>query len=197
MTETPVEQHPATAFNVEDWLQDAHLPEDSADVYKRADVIGELHALRRQVELQREAVDAPERTAGDTAELTTLEKRYEELLQTFADSQLTVYVRALGPDERRAVRAESEQRTKELPPEEQNADHGYAILSAAVVAVRPFGGERTPVTWSHTQVRTLENKIGGAQMQQVLLAYQAAQNRVPAVDADFLHRRSGGDTGQG
>lgn len=196
MTETP-EQHPAAAFNVEDWLQDAHLPEDSADVYKRADVIGELHLLRRQVDLQREAAADPERTAGDAAELTPLEKRYEELLETFADSQLTVYVRALGPDERRAVRAESEARTKDLTPEEQNADTGYAILSAAVVAVRPYGGERTPVTWTHTQVRAMENKIGGVQMQQVLLAYQAAQNRVPAVDADFLHRRSGEDVGQG
>jgi hypothetical protein len=189
--------HPAATFNVDDWLQDARLPEESADVYKRADVIGELGALRRKIDVQREAAASPERTAGDAAELTPLEQQYEALLQTFADSQLTVYVRALGPDERRAIREDSEARTKDQPPLDQNADHGLAILSAAVVAVRPYGGQRVDVTWSRDQVRAMENKIGGTQMQQVLHAYQAAQNRVPAVDADFLHRPSGEETGQG
>lgn len=191
------ETHPAAAFNVEDWLLDAHMPEESADVYKRADVIGELSALRRQIETHQEAAAADEKTAGDTDGLTTLTARYQELLETFAGSQLTVYTRALSPDEKRAIRAESEARTKDLPQAEQNADFGYALLARAIVAVRPFEQDRVEVQWTPTQVRALENKIGQLQVQAILAAHQAAQNQLPAVDADFLQKPSGEGLGQG
>lgn len=199
MTETQIEQHPATGFDVEAWLQDAHLPEESADVYKRADVIGELSALRRQLELQREAAASTvsERTVGEADPLRELEAKCQALVETFAGSQLTVYARALGPDERRAIREASTAATKEKPQDEQNADFGYRLLAKAIVAVRPFGGERTPVSWTPEQVRKMENTIGGTQMSQVLDAHRIAQNKVPEVDADFLHRPSGADAGRG
>lgn len=199
MTETPeaVAPHPATAFNVEDWLQDARMPEESADVFKRADVIGELQALQRKIGVQREAAAGAERTANQASELTTLEARYEELLQTFADSQLTVFVRALSPDEKRALRTAHDERVKALDALAQNNEFGYDLLAASITAVQPFGGARTDVTWTHTQVRALENKLGATQMSLVLQAHQNAQNRLPAVDADFLLKPSGSETGQG
>ena len=197
MTETPAaEQHPAAVFNVEDWLQDAHMPEESAEVYKRADVIGELSALRRKIEVAQEAAAGAEASAAETSELTTLTAQYEELVQTFCDSQLTIYARALSPDQKRAMRAAHEERVKDLTPVQQNTEYGYDLLAASIVAVRPFGGPRTEVSWDHATIRSMENAIGATQMSQVLQAHQAAQNRLPAVDADFLRRPSGEDDGQ-
>lgn len=198
MTETPeIEQHPATGFDVEAWLQDAKMPEESADVYKRADVIGELSALRRKIELHREAAAGAERSAGDADELTTLEKRYQDLVDTFAGSQLTIYTRALGPDERREAREASDKRTEGKPTDEVNRDFGYVLLGRSIVAVKPFGGERTPVSWSAEVIRSMENTIGGSQMSTVMDAHRLAQNKLPEVDADFLHKPSGEDAGQG
>jgi len=193
MTET-IETTPAT-FNVEDWLLDAHLPEESADVFKRADVLGELSALQRQIEVLQEAAGVAEKSAGEASELTTLTARYDALLGTFGDSLLTVYVRAISPDEKRALRAAHDERTKDLPPLEQNQQYGYDLLAASIVAVRPHGGERTPVRWTPAQVLAMENAIGGAQMSTVLDAHRVAQNKLPAVDADFLRRRSGSEAG--
>jgi len=195
--ETPITEHPATGFDVEAWLQDAHLPEESTEVYKRADVIGELSALRRQIELQREAAAAAERTSGETSELATLEARYQALLDTFAGSQLTVYCRAISPDERREVRAASEKATAGKDSIEQNAYFGYELLAKAIIAVKPFEGERTPVSWDAATVRKMENTIGGTQMNAVLQAHQLAQGRMPSVDADFLQKPSGAAAGQG
>jgi hypothetical protein len=198
MTETPaVEPHPAATFNVEDWLQDARMPEESADVYKRADVIGELQALQRKIVVQREAAAGAEASAAEASEVYTLEARYQELLDTFADSQLTVFVRALSPDEKKDMRAAHDERVKDLDALTQNNEFGYDLLAASIAAVQPFGGERVDVAWSHAQVRALENKLGATQMSLILQAHQNAQNRLPAVDADFLLKPSGSETGQG
>lgn len=196
MTEAP-QAHPAAEFNIEDWLQDAHMPEESVDVYKRADVVAELSALKRQIEVQRKAAAGAERTAGDANELAGLEKQYSELVATFAGSQLTIYTRALSGDEKRAIRAASDKRTEGKPVTEQNADHGYELLGKAIIAVKPFEGERVPVSWDQATIRSMENAIGPAQMSAVLQAHQLAQNRLPAVDADFLQKPSGEDVGQG
>lgn len=194
MTET--QEHPAAGFDVDDWLQDAHMPEESTDVYKRADVIGKLSDLKRQIEIRREALASTEKTAGQVDELAGLSNQYQDLVETFATSQLTVYVRALSRDEQHALRTESDKRTKDLPQKQQNEDYGYALLSAAIIAVRPFEGERADVTWTREQVRKLEHKIGPAQVTAILQAQQLAQNRLPQVDADFLHKPSGGGDGQ-
>lgn len=197
MTET-TETHPAAGFNVEAWLQDAQLPEQSADVFKRADVGGQLSALKRQIELHRKAAAiTAERTAGDTNELNELEKQYAHLAETFAASMITVYTRALSPGEKRDMRASHEKRVKDLDPQQQNEEYGYDLLAASIVAVQPFEGERTPVSWTPEQVRAMENAIGSAQMSQVLKAHQIAQNALPVVDADFLRKPSGeGDGAQ-
>lgn len=193
MTES--QNHPAAEFNIEDWLQDARMPEESVDVYKRADVIGELSALRRQIEVHRQAHAGTERSAGDSNELTDLEQRYSDLVETFASSQLTIFTRAISPDEKRAVRKASDERTKDKTPDEQNSDFGYELLGRSIIAVQPFEGQRTPVSWDHATVRSMENAIGQTQMSAVLKAHQLAQNRLPSVDADFLQKPSGEGAG--
>lgn len=183
-------------FDVEAWLTDAKMPEESAEVYKRADVIAELQVVKRQIETQRDAATVERTAHGDTV-LRNLERRYDEMLETFAASKLTIYVQALDLDRLRALRAESDERTKGKDKQTQNEDYGYTILSASIVAVRAADGERTPVSWNRQQVKAIEQKIGTAQMKQILNARLQAQNGLPQVDADFLHKPSGSESGQG
>jgi len=196
MTETLHPVPDPAAFDVEGWLQDAHLPEESATVYKRPDVVAELTDLKRRIELESRDVSiaAAERTSSEAA-LSLLEQEYLGLLETFSKSALTVYVRALTGDELRTIRTEVEARTKDDAPDVGNTEFGYAILAAAIVAVKPAGGERTPVTFTPDKVKALKNAIGETQVTQILEARQTAQNALPVVDADFLRRRSGTEIG--
>jgi hypothetical protein len=191
MTET-ITQDPAT-FDVEGWLQDAKLPEESATVYKRADVVAELSDLKRRIELEARASGA-EYTAADPA-LTPLEQEYQALLETFSKSALTVYVRALTEQELRTLRLASEAATQNLSSDAQNEHLGYEILARSITAVKPAGAARQSVVFTPAKVKALKDAIGTAQMQVILNARLNAQNAVPAVDADFLHKRSGTEAG--
>lgn len=192
----PAETNPAAEFDVEAWLTDAKMPEESAEVYKRADVIAELQVVKSQIETQRAAAQT-EKTAHGNTVLRNLERRYAEMVETFCASKLTIYVSALDPDRLEALRAESEERTKGKDKHAQNVDFGYALLSASIVAVRPFEGDRVAVTWSRKHVQDLEKAIGTTQMKQILNARLQAQNGLPRVDADFLLKPSGSEDGQG
>jgi|GEM_PF-3189858 len=189
------ELNPQT-FDIDDWLEDANLPEESADIYKRPDVIGKLTRLKTRIEEERHAARLnPERTAADKAQAKALEGQYEALLRTFSESRMTVYVRALTPDEMAALRNSHEKRTEGWDPTKANRAFGYDILAAAITAVQPEGQERQNVTLTVAKVKQLENKIGTAQLSEILAARQTAQNAVPAVDADFLLRPSGTSEG--
>jgi hypothetical protein len=191
MTET---QNPAT-FNLDDWALDAGLPEESADVFKRANVVSELSALKRQIALHREAAGVEKTAVGDS-ELAALEFKYSELVETFGNSLMTVYVRAITSDEREALRVSHEERCKNWDPQRRNREYGFDLLAAAITAVRPIGGERTDVSWDVHQVKKLEAAIGASQMSLILAAREVAQNHAPTVDADFLQKPSGSETGQ-
>lgn len=186
----------ATTFDLEAWVTDAGLPEESADVFKRADVVGELSALKRQIDNHAEAFAGAEKTAGDTSGLKALEDRYKELYDTFTGSLLTVYVRAITSDEREELRLAHEERTKNWDPQRRNREYGFDLLSAAITAVRPLDGERVGVRWDVHQIKKLEKAIGAPQMSLLLAAREIAQNQVPTVDADFLHSASGSETGE-
>jgi hypothetical protein len=193
MTESTID--PAE-FDVEAWLTDAKMPEESAEVYKRADVIAELQVVKRQIETQREAASI-EKTAHGNTVLRNLETRYKDLVETFCASKLTIYVRAVSPDEQRESREITEKRTEGMEPKLQNLEFGYDLLARSIVAVRPAEGERTEVNWSVKQVKAMEKSIGAAQMSEVLNARMQAQNGLPRVDADFLLKPSGSEDGQG
>lgn len=187
--------NPAT-FDVEAWLTDAALPEESATVYKRPDVVAELTDLKRRIGIENRAANVEQSAASKSG--SALEKEYEALLRTFSDSALTVYVRALTRDEMKDMRAAHDKRTPEdMKPADANAEFGYELTAAAIVAVKPAGGQRVPVTFTADKVKALEAAIGASQMQLVLAAKQQAQNGLPQVDADFLRKPSGTETGQG
>lgn len=187
--------NPAAEFDLEAWVTDASLPEETADVFKRADVVGELSALRRRIELLQES-GSTEKAAGETSELKQLTEQYDALVKTFTDSMLTIYVRAITSDEREELRLAHEERTKNWDPQRRNREYGFDLLAASICAVRPLGGERTPVRFDVHKIKQLEKAIGAAQVSMLLTARDIAQNQVPTVDADFLLKSSGSETGE-
>lgn len=189
------ELNPAT-FDLDAWATDANLPEESADVYKRADVIGELSALQRKIAIRRDAAKG-EKTATGDKELAAMERRHTELVETFTGSKLTVFVRALTSDELAKLRDAHDERTKNWEPKKANAEFGFDLLSAAIIAVQPAGEDRYDVSWDVHMIKRLEKAIGPAQLTEILNARQYAQNAVPTVDADFLLRSSGTEAGAG
>ena len=193
MTETLHPVADPAEFDIEAWLQDAQLPEESVTVYKRGDVVAELSDLKRRIALEDRARTG-ERSAVEES-LTPLEQEYLALLETFSKSALTVYVRALTDAELRTQRKETDERTKDLPPQEANLEFGYDLLAMAIVGMKSAGGERRPVTFTPAKVRTLRKAIGDTQVSQILTARQMAQNAMPSVDADFLQRHSGEEAG--
>ena len=187
-----------TNFDVEAWLSDAALPEESATVYKRPDVVAELTDLKRRIELETRATDAEQSAASKNTRPEALEREYEQLLRTFSDSALTVYLRALTDEELKDLRDEFELGPgKDLTGGAHSLELGYWGLAKAITAVKPAGGERQPVSMTPAKVKALRDAIGSAQMTQVVLARHTAQNNLPSVDADFLRKPSGTETGQG
>ena len=187
------ELNPAT-FDLDAWATDASLPEESADVYKRADVIGELSALQRKIAIRREAFKG-EKTANGDKELTDMERRHTELVETFAGSKLTVFVRALTSDELADLREAHDKATQGMDPQRANKEFGFDLLAASIISVQPAGEERYDVRWDTHMIKRLEKAIGPAQMTEILNARQYAQNAVPTVDADFLRKSSGTEAG--
>ncbi|XAZ30673.1 hypothetical protein AAHB34_16130 [Paenarthrobacter ureafaciens] len=183
-------------FDVEAWIKDANLPRESATVYKRADVVSKLTALKHRIEIAR-AGDNGERTSGGKSELKRLEEEYVNLLKVFSDSAITVHVRALTRQELKDLREAHEKaiEAKEITKQESDEKFGYDLLAAAIVAVEPAGKPEQPASLTTDQVRALEEAIGATQLTAILAARQTAQNALPTVDADFLHRPSGTSDG--
>ena len=193
MTETKT----TAPFDVESWIKGANLPTESATVYNRADVISDITALKHRIDNVR-AVDSSERTPAEKSELKKLEAEYTELLETFSNSAAAVHVRALTQQELKDLRDKHEKaiENKTMTNKESNETFGYDLLSAAIVAVQPVGQDKHPVSLNPDQVRALSEGIGSAQMTAILEARQTAQNKLPAVDADFLLRPFGVAAGQ-
>jgi hypothetical protein len=186
MSTTPEE------FDIESWLLDANLPEESADVYKGGHLVAELQALKRRIETN-DVVPDEERTAADKSEMNRLLVQYAATLQQYVDTKLTVYVQALGPGVLQELRKEHEQKWvgNTSSTAEANADFGFELMAKAVVGIRVADGPRLPVKWSAAQIEALAKAIGDPQFELLLMARQKAQNTLPEVDADFLQRRSG------
>lgn len=189
MSETPTPE----TFDLDAWLEDAHLPEDSCDIFKRGDVISELAEVKTRIE-EEEAADqgAGKSMAGNKA-VQKLQRRYDELLQTFGDSRVTVYVRALSQTEldqaKKAHEAEVEEQGWDVPT--ANQEFGLFLLSAAIVGLKPAGQERVEVSFTVDQTRRMRDRFGASQLLQVMEARRRAQNQAPEVTVDFLSNASG------
>lgn len=190
----------AKEFSIDNWLLDAELPQESADVYKAGGVPAKASAMKRRIDQFRRSETA-ERSANEVDEYLKLEKEYTDLLQDWADSRITVFVSAVPVERLQELRAENEAATEGMSTDASNELFGYAILCEAIVGIAEAGvaygdASYSPVKLEMRQLRALERKIGPLQMQKIMDARRTAQMALPSVDADFLQGNSGstGDT---
>lgn len=187
-------------FDVEDWLEDAHLPHTSVDVYKAGLLPAEAADLQRKLEDER-ALENTERSAADVDRFAELERRYLQVVGAWVASKITIYVSALPSEVIRDLRTQHDLQHAGKDPVVANEIFGYELLAKCIIGVAETGVDYTdedgtpalygPVSWEMRHVRALARKIGGAQMAQLIAARQTAQNALPTVDADFLRKSSG------
>lgn len=190
-TETPDNTVSPEDFNIDDWLQDAHLPEDSCEIYKRPDVISELTRLKARI-AEEEAADTG-KTLGGNRKRDELQKRYDELLETFTGSRATVYVRAVPEATLRDLRADHvvSKDDEAGVKTSKTIALGYAIMAKSIVGFGDETGVRHDVSLTPEKIETLEAKIGESQGKVIREAWQRAQGQMPEVTVDFLSLPSG------
>ncbi|MDN4611954.1 hypothetical protein [Arthrobacter burdickii] len=174
-------------FDFADWFADANLPEQSADIFTNAALLGEMADLQRRIDVEVRVQDA-ERTAASPAK-DRLEDQWVALAKQFEASKITVYVRALTGAERKAIREAHDLAQKN--DGEENSGFVLRCLAASIVGMKKHAGERQPVTLTLDQVTQLHARIGDAQIGAIHDAQLTATNGVPTVDADFLRKLSG------
>lgn len=183
----------AQKFDFDSWFGKAALPVESADVYTRGDLVGRINYLTRRIEEEQRIAAAgadSEASLGEATVAEDLTEEYAALLQEFADSRVTVYLRALEKPERVKLRKAHDAALKAG----QEGDEGFVIRSVAqsIVGLQAHGQtERTDVRMQVGQVKDLYSRIGEAQMAHLFEAQQTATNAIPRVSADFLQKPSG------
>lgn len=184
------ENQPET-FDFDEWFADANLPTESADIYTRADVVGDIRDLERRIEVETEIdVDTEtvvERALGEKPQTSALDQLIAaraRLFKQFEESKITVYVRALTGRERQEIRTAHDE------AKEHDEEFVFRLLSQSIVAMQKHGRDKTDATLSIDQVRDLYRKVGDAQIFALRNAYLQATNAAPEVSADFLHSNS-------
>ena len=154
-------------FDLDAWIDGAERTVRSATVYRRAGLIGDLDILAAKIENaeREEAIDG----AGMGGGSGKLRAEYAKLADEFAKSALTVRMKALTLDEKKAIE------------KDHKKDTGAHILSASMVEP----------ACSPEQVLKLEQAIGNAQFRLIIQAYNRACDDEPTVSADFLPKSSG------
>lgn len=178
MTKTPNPND----FDFADWFGDADVPEESCDVFTGTNLVGEINALQRQIEEDDRARDV-EASLGE--EMSPAEEKLAGLLEEYLASKRTVFIKGLTQGERTKLRGQHE------ASKSGDEDFPRRCLSASIVALRRPGGQRTPTKLTLGAVEKLHAQIGDGQMTKLFQTYQQATSGIPAVDADFLLRRSG------
>jgi hypothetical protein len=160
-------------FDLDAWIEGAERTIRSATVYQKAGLIGDLDVLAAKIENaeREEAVDGPGMGGG----AGKLRAEYAKLAGEFKASALTVRMKALTLDEKKAIEKEHKE------------DTGAHILAASMVEPRVTA----------EQIRKIENAIGNAQMALIIRAYNQACDDTPAVSADFLPKSSGQESSEG
>ena len=200
MTENIAPVTPETGFDMEAWLFDADLPQQSATVFKAGRLPAEAGALKEAIQIERGQLDQ-ESSAAETSKLAKLEARYAAVLQEWVASKITVYVTAIPKEKIREMRAANTIATEGMDPAVSNELFGYDLLAAAIIGIAEPGKEYVDengkpfpygkVKLKTNQLRGMEKKIGATQMQLIIAARQTAQSGLPDVDADFLLESSG------
>lgn len=190
MTETNTSLDPAE-FDFEAWIDDARLPEGSETVYKRADLVAKIDHLARQIRVEADAVNGEKTSASPL--LSKLRKDRLKLMEAFARSEVTFYLRALAPDTIKKIIAKypdasGEDKEKRL---EAQVHINRELLAASIVALESPTLEKRDVSLTIPMIATMEAKIGAAQLAKLLVKRSQVQSEAPVPDADFLPDASG------
>lgn len=169
-------------FEFSEWFGDEDVPEASLDVFLATGMVGEIQALQRRIEEGDRVRDVEASLADDQSDD---EEALAALLQEFADSRVTVYIKGLTHNERRAIRKAHD--ASHQPDE----DFPERCLASSIVALKKANGTREDVSMSLSAVQKLHKKVGDGQFAQLFQTYQQATSGIPHVDADFLLKRSG------
>jgi len=179
-------------FDFEAWIDDARLPEGSTTVYKRADLVAKIDHLARQIRVETDAI-GNEMVSGGSPLLAKLTKERQALMEAFARSEVTFYLRAL-PQSRIKEIVDEHQIADDDTREEglvKRVDLNRALLAESIVALESPTLEKRDIKLTLPLVATLEAKIGAAQLSKLLVKRQQVQSEAPAPDADFLPDASG------
>lgn len=188
-------------FSFDDFFADAHPPTESADIFTRADVIGDIRELERRIELEAATVEpAPEgnpdeltlaqKPAKPNAKLAKLTAERNRLFKQFEGSKITVHVKALTGTQRQNI-LDAHNATE---PKEPNEEFVFRILSASIIAMQKAGQDKTGATLTIDEVRNLYGLIGDMQINVIHNAYKQATMAAPEVSADFLPGPSSPET---
>lgn len=159
-------------FDVDAYIAEATSPETTVDVYTRGHLYGDIAELESKISIERAAARDDEESL-DGGVLAELEARYESTLQQFADSKLTLRLRALPAKREAEIR-------------NQHKDDGahalaYRLIHAALVS---------PVIPDYEKWERFLDVIGKGQGDKIAKAFNEVQNGVMRVSPDFLPRRS-------
>lgn len=145
-------------MSLDEWIDGAKRTERAVTLYQRADLIADLDDLDRRITLAR--------AAGD--DIGDLVDQWQATAQRFAVSALTVRVRGLTGAEIKALQATAMLDRLELD------EVGAQVIAAACI---------DPVI-TPTQVRSLIDAVGEAQVVKLGAAVVAACNEAPEVPTD-------------
>lgn len=140
-------------FDLDDWISGAKLPEKSATVYGRADLVAEYEALDRQLRGEGKPEFVDDRLTGDPR--VSLAQRMDQIRKDMEASALTFRFRAVLDSETKALREGNKGSEEDLT---------FQILSVQCVAPRV-----SPEQWPR-----IREKIGDGQFAHLLEAAGSA-----------------------
>ena len=174
-------------FDLDEYLGDVQPPAVSVDVATRLDLHGKLQRLKRRYEAELRATREEESLGG--GETSAIAEEYEAVLKELTDSEVTLYLRALGDQELVEVLAEAK---KTLPVFDEKHTT-LTVFSKAIIGIEKPGKPYRAVEWPIQTVESLFDRLGEQQVKKIIDTYNGAKLALPTVDADFLRKSSGQD----
>ena len=102
MSDAFTKPEPADEFDLDSWISGAKLPEKSATVYGRADLVAEYEELDRRLRSEGKTEIVDDRLSGDPK--VAIAQRMEQVRQALQSSALTFRFRALLDSEAKPLR---------------------------------------------------------------------------------------------
>lgn len=164
-------------FDLAGWVKGIKRPERSVTIYQRPDIIAELDDLERKIKIARITANDEEAPVGARRSLRSMEADYQRLAEEFANSALTLRLRFLSDDDKRAIAKKAKAGDV--------SDLGYRIWAATIVSPK----------MTTAQAKALLGGLDEKQFATVDARFKSLYEDEPSVSADFLPKSSGQGNG--